>query len=389
VSRTAYLDCVSGIAGDMLLAALIDAGASEDALRAVPSRLGLDGVGIDLQRVERQGIRALTVTVRASEAPPVRAYSELRSIVEHSELAASVRRRALAALASLAEVEAGVHGVAVDRVHFHELGSADLLVDVCGAMALLEQLEVGRVECSALPFSRGLIDSAHGVLPSPAPATLALLRGAPLVGVDTDGELVTPTGAAIAATVTESWGPLPPLVLDAVGYGAGARDLPDHPNLMRVVLSVADAAGPTTEVSLLETNLDDFNPELVPDAVDSCVAAGALDVWTVPAQMKKGRPGIVLSALARPAREREVARVLLEETSALGLRVSRLRRYELDREQREVEVGGHPVRVKLGHLDGRLVNVAPEHDDCAAVAKRTGEPVKSVWLAALAASREP
>jgi pyridinium-3,5-bisthiocarboxylic acid mononucleotide nickel chelatase len=298
-----------------------------------------------------------------------------------------VRERSLAALARLAEVEAQIHHVDVEDVHFHELGAVDTLVDVCGAFALFDALGVERVTCSPLPFARGLTRAAHGVLPLPAPATLALLGGAPLVGVETEAELVTPTGAAIAAVAVSEWGSLPPLVLQQVGYGAGSMDFPDRPNLVRVVLG-SEVAPATGVVVLVETNLDDLSPELVPDAVERCFEAGALDVWTVPAQMKKGRPGIVLSALARPGDEADLARALLAETSALGVRVARLSRYELDRAERVVELDGGGVRVKLGLLDGRVVNVAPEHDDCAALAKSTGRTVKSIWAEALARAYE-
>jgi uncharacterized protein (TIGR00299 family) protein len=259
----------------------------------------------------------------------------------------------------------------------------DTLVDVCGAFALLDDLGVERVTSSPLPFARGLTHAAHGVLPLPAPATLGLLEGAPLVGVETEAELVTPTGAAIAATVVEAWGSLPPLTLERVGYGAGTADFADRPNIVRVVLG-AEAFTATGEVVLLETNLDDLSPELVPDAVERCFEAGALDVWTVPAQMKKGRPGIVLSVLTRPGAEAAVAHALLEETTALGVRVARLDRYELEREERVVELASGRVRVKVGLLDGRVVNVAPEHDDCAVLAKASGRPVKSIWAEALA-----
>jgi len=279
-------------------------------------------------------------------------------------------------------VEGGIHAVPPDDVHFHELGSLDTLVDVCGAFVLIDELAVERVVCSPLPYGRGFVNAAHGVLPVPAPATLGLLEGAPLVGVDTEAELVTPTGAAIAATAVEEWGGLPPLTLEAVGYGAGTKDLADRPNLVRVVLG-AESSRPAGRVVLLETNLDDFSPELVPDAVERCFAVGALDVWTVPAQMKKGRPGFVLSVLARPEAQGEIARVLLEETSALGVRVSQLDRFELERDERIIELQGGTVRVKVGLLDGRVVNLAPEHDDCAALARSTGSSVKSVWAEAL------
>ncbi len=386
MSRVAYLDCVGGLAGDMLLAALLDAGAELETLRGVPRALGIENLEIDVERVERQGIGALHLRIDAPADGDHRSYADIRDLVANAELPERARARALAAFARLAEVEGGIHGVPPDDVHFHELGSLDTLVDVCGAFVLFEELGVERVACSPLPFARGLVDAAHGILPLPAPATLGLLEGAALVGVDTEAELVTPTGAAIAATAVDAWGSLPALTLERVGYGAGTKELVDRPNVVRVVLgSEPQRLAP---VVVLETNLDDLSPELVPDAVERCFEAGALDVWVVPVQMKKGRPGVVLSVLARPEAEAAVARVLLEETTALGVRVSRLERYELDREERVVDVTGGNVRVKLGLLDGRVVNVAPEHDDCAAVAKATGRSVKSVWAEALAQAQD-
>lgn len=387
MSRVAYLDCVGGLAGDMLLAALLDAGADAERLHEVPGQLGLSGVSISVGRVERQGIGALHVGVVTADDHTHRDYREIRGLVSESGVPAGPRARALDAFARLAEVEGRIHGVPADEVHFHELGAVDTLVDVCGAFVLLDDLEVRRVACSPLPFARGLTRAAHGVLPLPAPATLGLLEGVPLVGVDTEAELVTPTGAAIAVTVVDEWGALPPLTLERVGYGAGTADFPDRPNVVRVVLGTEPATA-TAPVVVLETNLDDLSPELVPDAVERCFAAGALDVWTVPAQMKKGRPGIVLSALARAGAESEIARAMLEETTALGVRVTRVDRYELEREERVVEVAGGSVRVKIGLLDGRVVNVAPEHDDCAALAKSTGRTVKSIWAEALARAQE-
>ncbi|HSI97106.1 MAG TPA: LarC family nickel insertion protein, partial [Gaiellaceae bacterium] len=236
MSRVAYLDCVGGLAGDMLLAALLDAGADPERLRAVPGLLGLHGVEIAVERVERQGIGALHVRVDAPGDHDHRHYGEIRHVVEAGDLPERVRGRSLDAFGRLAEVEGRIHGVPVEEVHFHELGGIDTLVDVCGTFVLIDDLEVERVTCSPLPFSRGLTRAAHGVLPLPAPATLALLEGAPLVGVETEAELVTPTGAAIAATAVDEWGPLPPLVLERVGYGAGTADFADRPNVVRVVL---------------------------------------------------------------------------------------------------------------------------------------------------------
>jgi uncharacterized protein (TIGR00299 family) protein len=375
------------LAGDMLVAALLDAGGDEELLRSLPGRLRLDGVEVELERVERQGVRALHISFPATGDAGQRDWRTIRELLERADLPEQVRARSTAVFTRLAEAEAHVHGVNVDDVHFHELGAVDTLMDVCGVVLLLDSLDVDVVGCSPLPVSAGVVEAAHGTLPLPAPAVVELLRGAPLYGVSGGGELVTPTGAALVAELVSHFGELPPLTLDRVGTGAGTRDPADRPNVVRVFLGEgADVA--THEVVLLETNLDDLSPELVPDAVAACFAAGALDVWTTSAQMKKGRPGFVLSALARPLDEPAVARAVLEQTSALGLRVSRLARYELEREERSVELEGGSVRVKIGRLDGRVVNVAPEHDDCAELAARTGRPVKSVWAAALAAAGE-
>ena len=386
--RIAYLDCVGGLAGDMLLAALLDAGGDAERVRRLPGALGLPPFELVLRRVERQGVGALHLEFRGAEDDHHhRTWKAIRGLLEAAELAEPVRAGALDAFGRLAAAEAKVHGVAPEDVHFHELGGADTLLDICGVAELVDDLRIERIACSPLPAARGIVQAAHGALPVPSPAALELLRGAPLYGAE-GGELVTPTGAALAATYVTEWGELPPLVLERVGYGAGTRELADRPNVVRLLLGAPSGAGAHSEVALLETNLDDLNPELVPDAVERCFAAGALDVWTAPVQMKKGRPGIVLSALARPADEAAVATAILEETSALGVRVSRLRRYELEREEQVVQLAGGCVRVKLGRLDGRVVNVAPEHDDCAALARATGRSVKSVWAEALAAAHE-
>jgi uncharacterized protein (TIGR00299 family) protein len=367
----------------MLLGALIDAGARPELLDDVAARLGLD-VDISVRREQRHGLSATRVVVASGDRGD-RSWSAVQDLLLDSQLAPPVKAGAFEVLKRMAEAEARVHDVAPADVHLHELGAVDTLIDVCGALALLADLEIEKVACSPIPIGRGIIQTAHGSLPLPAPATVELLRGAALFGVEAQAELVTPTGAALAATLAREWGPCPALLLEGVGYGAGERELPDRPNVLRVLIGGTDAAR-TTDVALLETNLDDMNPELVPDAVERCFAAGALDVWTSPVQMKKGRPGIVFSALVRPHDEPAVAAAILEETSSLGVRAASMRRHELEREERSVEVGGGSVRVKLGRLNGRVVTVSPEHDDCAVVAGRTGSSVKSVWAEALAAA---
>ena len=383
-----YIDAVGGLAGDMLLAALLDAGADEQ--RVSEGLSALAGVALETERVTRGALAALHVRIVTSEGPhPDRRWADVRALIDAAQLPARAATRAHAVFAALARAEAAVHGIEPEDVHFHEVGALDAIGDVCGIALALESLEIEEIVCSPLPLARGMVDSAHGPLPLPAPATLELLRGAPVHGVDGDGELVTPTGAAVVAGLAKAFGALPALRLQAVGYGAGTREFAERPNVVRVLVGVRETpSSANAPAVMIETNLDDLSPELVPDAAERCFAAGALDVWVTAATMKKGRPGVVLAALARPADERAVAETMLRETTALGVRVSPVRRWELERRFVTVDVAGEAVRVKLGLLDGETVNAAPEHDDCRAVARRTGRPVKDVWAAALVAAVE-
>jgi uncharacterized protein (TIGR00299 family) protein len=377
MTRVLYVDCVGGVAGDMLLGALLDAGAQVE--------LPFAGLAIATERVDRHGIGATRVVVTAPDDQPHRDWGSIRAQLDAAGLAERPLARAQEAFRRLAVAEGKIHGVEPERVHFHEVGAVDAIGEVVGVALALENLGIDRVVCSPLPMGRGFVDAAHGRLPLPAPATLELLRGAPVYGVEIERELVTPTGAALVAALAEAFGPLPRMTLAGTGYGAGSRDLEAIPNVVRAIVG-SDAQ--TSAVSLIEANLDDMVPELAPDAAEACFAAGALDVWTAPAQMKRGRPGFVLSALARPGSERAVAEAMLRETSTLGVRIAHLDRIELERESWTVEVAGEPVRIKVGRLDGRVVNLAPEHADCERAARITHTSVKSVWARALAAAHE-
>ena len=387
MSRILYIDCVGGVAGDMLLGALLDAGADRANVGAGLGRLGIAGLELREERVTRHAIACAHATVHAAPEQPSRHWRSIRAQIDAAGLPERACERAQETFRRLAHAEARVHDMDPEQVHFHEVGAVDAIGEVCGVALALEELDVDRVVCSSLPVGRGFVTSAHGRLPLPAPATLELLRGAPLHGVDVGSELVTPTGAALVAALASGYGPLPSLRLEAVGYGAGTRDGAEFPNVVRAILG-AEAGAATRPVSLIEANLDDMLPELAPDAAAACFAAGALDVWTAPAQMKHGRPGFVLSALTRPHDEEAVATAMLRETSTLGVRIARLDRIELERESRTVEVGGEPVRVKVGRLDGKVVNLAPEHADCERAARMSGAPVKTVWAQALAAAHE-
>jgi pyridinium-3,5-bisthiocarboxylic acid mononucleotide nickel chelatase len=386
MSRLLYIDAIAGVAGDMLLGALLDAGASEGAVREGLQRLGVDIVHT---RTERHGIGAARIEVVAAHEHAHRDWAAVRELVDAAELPTRAHARAHDAFRRLAEAEGRIHGVPADEVHFHEVGAIDAIADVCGVALALEDLGIDEIVCSPLPAPRGFVRAAHGRLPLPAPATLELLTGAPLHGVDLDVELVTPTGAALVAALASAYGPLPAMTLESTGYGAGSRDTDERPNVVRAIVGVSADSPARRPAVLLACNLDDLSPELVPDAAEACTDAGALDVWVAPVQMKKGRPGMVLSAIARPDREAAVAEAMLRSTSTLGVRTSALHRYELDREIRTVSVEGRPVAVKLGRLHGEIVNVAPEHDDVAAAARALGKPAKAVWgLAFNEAQRE-
>lgn len=377
-----YLDCIGGIAGDMLLSALVDAGAS---VRSVRNALPIEGLDVRVDRVTRHGVGALKLTVVTPEDHTHRRWRDVRQLIDAAHMRPRARTRAHAAFELLAKAEGRVHGVSPEEVLFHEVGALDAIADICGVAVALEDLGIDEVACSALPLGHGTTIGAHGVLPLPAPATLDLLRGAAVHGVDVAGETVTPTGAALVAALTSDYGPSPQMTLRTIGCGAGTADFAHAPNVVRALIGQpleqdALEAGPL----ILETNLDDLAPEFVPDVIERCLAAGAADAWTTPIFMKYGRPAITLSALVHPAVEREVAETILRNSTALGVRVRRSEhRWALDREFRTVEVAGHSVNVKFGRLRGEIVNVKPEHRDCVRVAEQTGRTVKAIWTSAL------
>jgi hypothetical protein len=379
VTRVLYVDCIGGVAGDMLLGALIDAGAEV----TLPD-LQVDGLRIELGKAERHGISATTVTVHGAPGQPHRHWSSIRAQLDAAQLAERPRARAQKAFEKLAIAEGRIHGIEPEHVHFHEVGAVDAIGEVVGVALALESLNIDRVVCSPLPVGRGFVDAAHGRLPLPAPATLTLLEGAPVHGVDIALELVTPTGAALVTSLADEFGGIPAMTVRGSGYGAGTRDLEKLPNVVRVI--IGEEARTAGGVSLIEANLDDLIPELAPDAAAACFAAGALDVWTTPIQMKHARPAFTLSALARPEQQGAVAAAMLRETSTLGVRIAHLDRVELDREWLSVDISGEAVRVKVGKLDGKIVNLAPEHADCESAAHALGAPVKVVWARALAAA---
>ena len=380
MTTIAYLDCFSGISGDMLLGSLVDAGLSVDELRSELAMVPLGGYRIETERTERAGLAATKVTVALEEAAqPHRRLPEISALIEESALASSDKERGIAIFQRLAEAEAQVHGIARDEIDFHEVGAVDALVDVLGAVIGLRLLSVETLYCSALPLGAGEVSSAHGRLPVPAPATLALLAQAqaPLAeGPDPEVELVTPTGAAIVAALARFQRPA--MTVRAVGYGAGARDLAGRSNVLRLWLGEALADRPAAML-LIETNIDDMNPELYGYAQERLFEAGGVDVWFAPIQMKKNRPGVLLSVLCPVEREDAVVSALLRETSTLGVRVREVSRHEVERETLAFESSLGPAAVKVKRLPGQPPAVAPEYEACARIARERGLPLAEVY----------
>ena len=380
----AYLDCFSGISGDMLLGAMVDAGLSLDDLRGDLARLPLTGYEVRAERVTKQGLAGTKVTVEVEHAHAHRGLADILDLLAAADLPAEVQAGATRIFTRLAEAEAKVHGTSVEQVYFHEVGAVDAIVDVVGACCGLRRLEIEEVYASALPLGGGWVDTAHGRLPVPAPATVELLKGAPTYGGPVEKELVTPTGAAILTTLCRGFGPMPPMTVKATGCGAGSLDLP-HPNLLR--LMIGEPVEPLREqrLTVLETNIDDMNPEFYDHLMERLFAAGALEVYLTPIVMKKSRPGTLVSVLTEPAWVEALSEILFRETSTLGLRVMEVARRCLEREWREVETEYGRVRVKLGLLRGEIVTAAPEYEDCKRLALARGAPVKAVYEAARAA----
>jgi len=374
-----YLDLFSGASGDMLLGALTDLGLSLDDLRADLAKMDLSGYELEAERQVRHGLTGTRLHVRdLAQAQPARHLSDVRRLIQESTLSPRVKSRSLAAFERLGRIEAGIHGLDLEEVHFHEVGAVDSLVDIVGFAAGLKRLGVTQVYASPVPLGSGTIETAHGRLPVPAPATLALLAevGAPTCPHPAQTEIVTPTAAALLAEfATFSY---PPMRVQSVGYGFGQKEFP-WANAVRAWIGEAAPAGPERDqVVLLACNLDDATGEEVAYAVERLFAAGALDVWCTPVQMKKGRPGIVLSVLVPVEQAEALADVVLRETPTLGVRFSTVERVKAVRRVRQVETPWGPVRVKEKWLDGECFTISPEYEDCARIAREQGLPLQAV-----------
>lgn len=387
--RCGYFDCFSGAAGDMILGALLDAGCPPKTLEQTIQKLRLPGVRLSAEKVQRKGLAATraTVEVGPEARKSHRHLPQIRKIIDAAEISQTAKDRAKAVFQRLAEAEAAVHGISIDKVHFHEVGAADAIVDIVCTCVGLETLGLERITCSAIPVGSGTVTCAHGVLPVPAPATAALLKGVPLAECDEPGELTTPTGAALLVTLADEFGPLPPLRITAIGYGAGAREGKTRANLLRLLIGETEPveSAESDLVCVLEAQIDDADGQSLAHACRQLLAAGALDAYLVPIIMKKGRPGQLLTVLCRPCDVPAIETVVFRETPTFGIRRHERLRSKLARAHVTVETRFGPIRVKVGTRGGEVLQVRPEYDDCAAAAERSGAPLHEVQREALRA----
>jgi uncharacterized protein (TIGR00299 family) protein len=387
MARALHFDCFSGISGDMTLGALLDAGADADAVRAGLASLGLP-IRLEVEKVRKGGFAATRVSIEAPEETSHRFLPQVEEVLGRGALTPAQRDLALRIFRRLAEAEATVHGMPLDRVHFHEVGALDSIADIAGVAIALDLIGPEVVTSRSVPTGSGMVKCAHGLMPIPTPGTAELLKGAPLAPSSIKAELTTPTGAAILATVVQRWAETPAMTVQRVGHGAGQRDFLDQPNLLRVF--VGEASGPAEggaspgerdQVWMLETNLDDVPPEVIGYTFDQLFAAGALDVFSTPIQMKKNRPGVLLSVLAPESAVTVLEAILFRETETFGVRRYPVQRHKLRREALNVQTPWGPVRGKRGWREGGPAVFTPEYEDCARVARQHGVALREVYAA--------
>ncbi len=386
--RIAYFDCFAGISGDMTLGALLDCDA--DLARFQNELAKLPGIEFEIKvsKINKKGIQATNVEVLTSEEHHHRHLKDILDIITSSKLSEPTKEKALAIFRRLAEAEASVHGTSPEEVHFHEVGAIDAIVDIVGACILIELLGIEKIIASPLPMGHGFVEAAHGKIPLPAPATVELLKGVPIYDAGIKGELVTPTGAALISSFASNFGGMPSMSIQSTGYGAGKMDFP-FPNVLRVLVGEPsqEAAQPWDYVSVVETNIDDMNPEFFELIIERLFRAGALDVFLTPIIMKKSRPGTLLSVICPTDKTDNVAKIMLAETTTFGIRISETKRRCLERNWKTVSTRFGEIRIKVGTIDGAEIVASPEFEDCRKAAETHAVPLRKVYEEALVAYR--
>ncbi len=381
--KTLYFDCYAGASGDMILGAMIDAGVDPRALLTQLSLLNVQGYSVEFQTVNRSGISATYARVQTPDEHAHRHLSHILKIIYDSRLSDSIKHRAAKVFSRLAEAEGRVHNEPVERVHFHEVGALDAIIDVVGAAICFDLAGIERFVCSPVHVGSGMVEMDHGRFPVPPPAVVELLKGAPVYSTDIKGELVTPTGAAIITTVCSEYGPLPQMELQQTGYGAGSRQYGKFSNALRVLIGDDEVQSTAFErLSMIETSVDDMSPQIFGHVMERALEMGALDCYFTPIQMKKDRPGVLLSVLCRPEDNESLTEMLFAETTTLGVRSYEVQRRALEREIVRVETRYGPIDVKVARLNGHVVNEMPEYEHCRAAARKASVPLRVVESAA-------
>jgi uncharacterized protein (TIGR00299 family) protein len=381
--RVAHFDCFSGISGDMVLGALVDAGVSVEAIRAALDSLGLP-IRLEIEKVKRCGFAATKATVEAADQEDYRFLPDVEAILPKGNLTPRQRELASTIFRKVAVAESVAHGMPLERVHFHEVGALDSIADIVGAAVGLDLLGVARFTSSPVPTGTGTVKCAHGIMPVPTPGTAELLKGVPLAPSTVKGELTTPTGAAILTAVASEFTAAPAMTIDRIGHGAGTKDFLEQPNILRLFIGEVNPERGGAErdtVVVLETNIDDAPPEFIGYCFERLLEAGALDVFTIPIQMKKNRPGVLLSVIAEPDRAADLEAILFRETATFGIRRYRAERTKLQREMATVQTPWGPVKAKRGRRSDGLEVLSPEYEDCARVARERGVPLREVYAA--------
>ncbi|MBI5181981.1 MAG: nickel pincer cofactor biosynthesis protein LarC [Nitrospirae bacterium] len=376
--RTAYFDCFSGISGDMTLGALIDAGLSIKELKSHLSKLPIDNYDITAKKVKKNGISATKVDVIVKGRQRERRLSDITRIINKSKLDKPIKEDSVKIFERLARAEAKVHKTSINTIHFHEVGAIDAIVDITGAVIGLHLLGIENICASAINTGTGFISSAHGILPVPGPATAELLKNIPVYSTDIKMELTTPTGAAIISTLASDFGPMPKINITAIGYGAGTFNSPDMPNLLRIFIGEMKNPAKEENTVLLETNIDDMNPQLYEYVIEKLFASGALDVYLTPILMKKGRPATMLSVLSDKDDVKALADIIFRETTSLGMRVQGIGRIKVEREIKEIKTKYGKVHIKIGFIGKEIFSINPEYEDCKRIAIKKNIPLKKV-----------
>ncbi|MBI5809755.1 MAG: nickel pincer cofactor biosynthesis protein LarC [Deltaproteobacteria bacterium] len=384
-----YIDAPMGISGDMFLGAMIDMGVPFKAILRELKKLNVGNITIDVRKEVRHSIIGTAFRVRLKEARHHRTFREIRAIIKKSGLSPAVKGLSIRIFGIIAEAEGKVHGISADKVHFHEVGAMDSIIDIVGASTAFTSLSVDRVVTGPIPLGGGWTDTMHGRLPIPAPATLEILKGVPVASSNVPFELTTPTGAAIVKAITDEFGPIPDMAVQEAGYGAGKKDFKEAANVLRVIIGKAEAphaaAAAAERLCIMETNIDDMNPQIAGYLMERLLKAGALDAFFTPVQMKKSRPGVLLTVLTSEEKKKNLLDIILDESTSIGVRTYPVERHCLERRMENVKTGYGVLRVKVSLREGLVVNVQPEYEDCRTIAGKKKIPLKMVMDAAKAA----